>query len=68
MDSINIPHYTPSSSVLKFEVLKEEDFSIDRLEIFEVNWKIYDGEFNPSIGFSNDEYSVAKYMRTMVES
>ena len=68
MDFFSIPHYKPSSSILKFEVLKEADFSIDRLEISEVYWKIYDGEFNPSIWFSNDGYGVVKYMKVVAES
>ena len=67
MDSFNIPNYTPSPTELQFEVLKGGDFSIDRLEVSEVNWNIYDGEFNTSNGFSNDGYGVAKYMRAVVE-
>ena len=67
VDSFNIPNYTPSPSELKFEVLKGGDFSIDRLEVSEVNWNIYDGEFNTPNGFSNDGYFVAKYMRAVFE-
>ncbi|KAF3945121.1 hypothetical protein CMV_028462 [Castanea mollissima] len=67
VNSFNIPKYTPSPSELNFEVLKGGDFSIERLEVFEVNWNIYDGEFNPSNGFSNDGYGVAKYVRAVVE-
>ena len=67
MDSFNIPTYTPSPSELKFEVLKWGDFSIDRLEVFEANWNIYDGEFNISNGFCIDGYDVAKHVRAVVE-
>nr|POE96568.1 salicylate carboxymethyltransferase [Quercus suber] len=68
VDSFNIPTYTPSLSELKFEVLKGGDFSIDRLEHFEANRNIYDGEFNTSNGFRNDdEHGVAKHMRAVAE-
>ena len=67
MDSFKIPTYTPSPSELKFEVLKGGDFSIDRLEVSEVNWNIYDGEFNTSNGFRNDGYGAAKHVRAVAE-
>ena len=67
MDSFKIPTYTPSPSELKFEVLKGGDYSIDRQEVFEANWNIYDGEFNTSNGFRNDGYGAAKHVRAVAE-
>ncbi|KAF5481273.1 hypothetical protein F2P56_001940, partial [Juglans regia] len=58
MDSFNIPQYTPSPSEVKSEVLKEGSFSIDCLEVSEVNWSIYN---------NNDGYNVAQCMRAVAE-
>ncbi|KAM3742027.1 hypothetical protein ACB098_07G041500 [Castanea mollissima] len=67
MDSFNIPQYTPSPSEVKSEVLKGGYFSIDCLEVSTVKWNDYDSEFNPSIAFSDDGYSVANCMRAVAE-
>ncbi|KAM4097970.1 hypothetical protein ACJW30_07G041700 [Castanea mollissima] len=53
---------------MKIEVLKEGNFSIDRLEVFAIKWNDFDNEFNASNAFSDDGYKVAKYMRVVVES
>ncbi|KAF5454419.1 hypothetical protein F2P56_024086 [Juglans regia] len=58
MDSFNIPQYTPSPSEVKSEVLKEGSFSIDCLEVSEVNWSVYN---------NNDGYNVAQCMRAVAE-
>ncbi|KAK7839485.1 salicylate carboxymethyltransferase [Quercus suber] len=57
MDSFNIHQYTPPRGY----------FSIDCPEVFEVNWNIYDNEFNPSNSFRDDRYNVTKCMRAVVE-
>ncbi len=67
MDSFNIPNYTPSPSEVEFEVLKGGYFSIDRLEVSEVNWNLYDSEFKPSDEFGADGYSLAKCIRAVAE-
>ncbi|CBI17473.3 unnamed protein product, partial [Vitis vinifera] len=41
MDSFNIPQYTPSPAEVKCEVEKEGSFTINRLEVSEVNWNAY---------------------------
>ena len=45
MDSFNIPQYAPSPTEVKCEVEKEGSFTINRLEVSEVNWNAYRGEF-----------------------
>ncbi|KAM3756752.1 hypothetical protein ACB098_02G136200 [Castanea mollissima] len=67
MDSFNIPQYTPSPLEVKFEISKGGYFAIDRLEVSEVNWNVYDNEFNPSDAFRDDGYNVAKCMRAVAE-
>jgi hypothetical protein len=67
MDSFNIPQYTPSPSEVKSEVVKEGSFSIDHLEVSEVNWNAYDSGFNSSDAFSDGGYNVAKCMRAVAE-
>ncbi|CBI17466.3 unnamed protein product, partial [Vitis vinifera] len=41
MDSFNIPQYAPSPTEVKCEVEKEGSFTINRLEVSEVNWNAY---------------------------
>ncbi|KAF5463105.1 hypothetical protein F2P56_019047 [Juglans regia] len=48
MDSFNIPHYTPSLSEVKAEILEEGSFSIDRLEFSEISRTTYYNEYNHS--------------------
>ncbi|KAE8010526.1 hypothetical protein FH972_006893 [Carpinus fangiana] len=67
MDSFNIPQYTPSPSEVKSEVVKEGSFSIDHLEVSEVNWNAYDSGFNSSDAVSDGGYNVAKCMRAVAE-
>lgn len=61
-----MPFYSPSSSEIKSEVLKEGSFSINQIETFELHW-------NPdesSNGISeNEEHGriVAKHMRAGME-
>jgi len=73
VDSFNIPQYTPSPSEVKLEVLKEGSFSINRLEVSEVNWNALDDwnalEFESerfeSVG--DGGYNVAQCMRAVAE-
>ncbi|KAA8547398.1 hypothetical protein F0562_003738 [Nyssa sinensis] len=64
MDSFNIPQYTPSPAEVKFEVQKEGSFGIDCLEVSEVNWNAYDGDF---CGSDDGGYKVARCMRSVAE-
>jgi hypothetical protein len=67
MDSFNIPQYTPSPSEVKSEVVKEGSFSIDRLEVSEVNWNAYDRGFSSPNAFRDSGYNVAQCMRAVAE-
>ncbi|XP_044469248.1 salicylate carboxymethyltransferase-like [Mangifera indica] len=71
VDSFNIPQYTPSPSEIKCEVMKEGSFGIDRIEVTDVNWDVYNNEFkggNVSQLQSEDGgYNVAQCMRAVAE-
>ena len=66
-NSFNIPQYTPSPGEVKSEVLKEGSFTIDRLEVTEVNWNPYQNEFDLSDAFKDGGYNVAKCIRAVAE-
>nr|UMB49619.1 salicylic acid methyltransferase [Phaseolus vulgaris] len=73
VDSFNIPQYTPSPSEVKLEVLKEGSFSINRLEVSEVNWNAFDDwnalefEFERFESVGDGGYNVAQCMRAVAE-
>ncbi|KAK7250896.1 hypothetical protein RIF29_33655 [Crotalaria pallida] len=73
LDTFNIPLYTPSSSEVKLEVLKEGSFIINRLEVSEVNWNVYDNwnsfenESEKCEYLSNGGYNLAQCMRAVAE-
>lgn len=52
---------------MKSEVVKEGSFTVDRLEVSEVNWNAYDNGFGSSDAFSDGGYNVAKCMRAVAE-
>ncbi|KAF5736012.1 Salicylate O-methyltransferase [Tripterygium wilfordii] len=66
-NSFNIPQYTPSAGEVKYEVEKQGCFTIDRLEVSEVNWDAYADEYNLDEGFKDGGYNVAKCMRAVAE-
>ncbi|KAI3500033.1 hypothetical protein L1887_35848 [Cichorium endivia] len=67
MDSFNIPQYTPCAEEISNEVDKEGSFTINRLDISEVNWDAYaDNNPNPSTN-SVRGYNVANCMRAVAE-
>ncbi|KAI3500031.1 hypothetical protein L1887_35846 [Cichorium endivia] len=67
MDSFNIPQYTPCAKEISNEVDKEGSFTINRLEISEVNWDAYaDNNPNP-LKNSVRGYNVANCMRAVAE-
>ena len=67
LNSFNIPQYTPTPGELKSEVLKEGSYTIDRLEITEVNWNDYRNEFDLPDAFKDGGYDFAKCIRAVVE-
>ncbi|KAK8606747.1 hypothetical protein V6N13_052509 [Hibiscus sabdariffa] len=67
LNSFNIPQYSPSPTEVKYEVLKEGSFNIDRLEVTEVNWNAYQNETDVSDVLKDGGYNVAKCMRAVAE-
>ena len=67
MDSFNIPQYTPSPYEIKCEAEKEGSFTIDRVEVSEVNWNAYDGEFCRSDAHKDGGHNVTMMMRAVAE-
>ena len=67
MDTFNIPQYTPSPSEVKLEVLSEGSFTINRLDVSEVNWNAFDFESGKSESLSDGGYNVAQCMRAVAE-
>ncbi|KAK2998869.1 hypothetical protein RJ639_022879 [Escallonia herrerae] len=67
LNSFNIPKYTPCPAEVQTEVQKEGSFSIDRLEVTEVNWNACDNELCPSDEFKDGGYNVANCMRAVAE-
>eukprot|EP00257_Ricinus_communis_P006342 XP_002521540.2 salicylate carboxymethyltransferase [Ricinus communis] len=66
-ESFNIPQYTPSPFEVRTGIAKEGSFSIDRLEVSEVNWNAYHNEFNMSEAFKDGGHNVTKCMRAVAE-
>ncbi|MED6112288.1 hypothetical protein PIB30_060350 [Stylosanthes scabra] len=74
MDAFNIPQYTPSPSEVKLQVQTEGSFTVNRLEVSEVNWNAYDKNWN-AMDFEWEEfeslgdggYNVAQCMRAVAE-
>ncbi|XP_061354023.1 S-adenosyl-L-methionine:benzoic acid/salicylic acid carboxyl methyltransferase 3-like [Gastrolobium bilobum] len=73
LDTFNIPHYNPSPYEVKLEVLKEGSFTINRLDVSEVNWNpfynwnVFDFESEISESLSDGGYNVAQLMRAVAE-
>ncbi|KAJ6367134.1 hypothetical protein OIU77_003499 [Salix suchowensis] len=66
-DSFNIPVYTPSPLEVESIVEKEGSFTIDLLDVSQVNWDAYDEEVHQSEAFKDGGYNVAKCMRAVAE-
>ncbi|KAK6258295.1 hypothetical protein SCA6_012769 [Theobroma cacao] len=67
LNSFNVPNYLPSPAELKSEVLKERSFTVDRLEVTEVNWNAYQNEPDLSDAFKDGGYNFAKCIRAVTE-
>ncbi|OAY60783.1 S-adenosyl-L-methionine:benzoic acid/salicylic acid carboxyl methyltransferase 2 [Manihot esculenta] len=67
LDSFNIPNYTPSPFEVRSEIEKVGSFSIDRLEVSEVNWDVYHNECNLSDAYEDGGYNVAMCIRAVAE-
>lgn len=67
LDSFNIPHYTPSPKEVRVEVKKKGLFSIDRLEVFDVNWSEFEPDFDLKVVSEDGGDSLARCMRAVAE-
>ena len=67
LNSFNMPLYSPSPGEVKSEVLKEGSYTIDRLEITEVNWNGHRNEFDLPDAFKDGGYNVTKCIRAVAE-
>ena len=67
VDNFNIPQYTPCPSEVKFEVLKEGSFAVNKLEVSQVNWHAYNNNLSESETLDDGGYNVAKCMRAVAE-
>ncbi|KAK3418770.1 salicylate carboxymethyltransferase [Eucalyptus grandis] len=67
LDSFNIPQYTPSPKEVREEVQKQESFSIDCLEVSEVNWSVVNTNFDPNVVLEDRGYDMARCMRAVAE-
>ncbi|KAI6692292.1 hypothetical protein NL676_020002 [Syzygium grande] len=67
LDSFNIPKYTPSPKEVQREVQKQGSFSMDCLEVSEVNWSVFDTDFDPNVVSKDGGYSMARCMRAVAE-
>ncbi|KAK2442611.1 S-adenosyl-L-methionine:benzoic acid/salicylic acid carboxyl methyltransferase [Trifolium repens] len=69
LNSFNIPNYYPSPLEVKLEVLTEGSFTMNRLEVSEVNWNAFDfesGMQEESLMVENG-YNMAQCMRAVAE-
>ncbi|XP_071713750.1 S-adenosyl-L-methionine:benzoic acid/salicylic acid carboxyl methyltransferase 2-like [Rutidosis leptorrhynchoides] len=68
MDSFNIPQYTPCAKEISNEVQKEGSFTIDRLNVSEVNWAAASTNHHLNITKKDAEgYNMGKCMRAVAE-
>ncbi|KAJ1420161.1 SAM dependent carboxyl methyltransferase [Sesbania bispinosa] len=73
VDTFNIPQYTPYPSEVKLVVLNEGSFFINRLEVSEVDWNVFDKQNNFNFDSEMSEtlkdggYNVAQCMRAVAE-
>ncbi|KAI3412631.1 uncharacterized protein J3R85_017067 [Psidium guajava] len=67
LESFNIPQYTPSPKEVRLEVQKQGSFSIDCLEVSEVNWSVFDTDLDPNVALEDGVYDLARCMRAVAE-
>ncbi|XP_048129057.1 salicylate carboxymethyltransferase-like [Rhodamnia argentea] len=67
LDSFNIPQYMPSPKEVRLEVQKQGSFSMDCLEVSEVNWSVFDSDFDPNVVSEDEGCNLVRCMRAVAE-
>ncbi|XP_077210770.1 putative jasmonic acid carboxyl methyltransferase 1 [Tasmannia lanceolata] len=70
VDSFNLPYYTPSIHELEAIIETEGSFSLDRLEIIDINWDGSEDAYEETSAFNNlaSAQNVSKCIRAVSES
>ncbi|XP_039156174.1 salicylate carboxymethyltransferase [Eucalyptus grandis] len=67
LHSFNVPYYTPSPKELRQEVEKQGSFSIDCLEMFEVNHDVIETDFDPNVVLEEVVDKIVGCLRAIAE-
>ncbi|XP_039156176.1 salicylate carboxymethyltransferase-like [Eucalyptus grandis] len=67
LDSFNVPYYTPSPKEVRREVEKQGSFSIDCLEVFEVNRDVFETDFDPNVVSKEAADKIVGSLRAIAE-
>ncbi|XP_048129069.1 salicylate carboxymethyltransferase-like [Rhodamnia argentea] len=67
LDSFNIPNYTPSPKEVRLEVQKQGSFSINCLEVSEVDWSKIGSDFDPNVVSEDGGYHLSRCIRAVAE-
>ncbi|KAK3418759.1 hypothetical protein EUGRSUZ_H03324 [Eucalyptus grandis] len=67
LHSFNVPYYTPSPKEVRQEVEKQGSFSIDCLEMFEVNHDVIETDFDPNVVLEEAVDKIVGCLRAIAE-
>ncbi|KAK3021250.1 hypothetical protein RJ639_047522, partial [Escallonia herrerae] len=67
IDSFNLPIYTPCKDEVKAIIQTEGSFSLSRLENFEVNWDVSEGDDDKHFDKNRSGEMVARSIRAVIE-
>ncbi|CAI0443375.1 unnamed protein product [Linum tenue] len=64
LDSFNLPLYMPSAMEVETEVRKQGSFAIEHLELWDMDWNVYEGEANLA---GDGGYNLSKCMEAVFD-
>ncbi|CAL1387434.1 unnamed protein product [Linum trigynum] len=64
LDSFNLPLYMPSAMEVETEVRKQGSFAIEHLELWDMDWNVYEGEANLA---GDGGYNLSKCMKAVFD-
>ncbi|KAK3418760.1 hypothetical protein EUGRSUZ_H03325, partial [Eucalyptus grandis] len=67
LDSFNVPYYPPSPKEVRREVEKQGSFSIDCLEVFEVNRDVFETDCDPNVVLEEAADKMVGCLRAIAE-